>query len=30
MIELIALQTGGGIRKVCAVLGRARSSFYSN
>ena len=28
MIELIALQTGGGIRKVCAVLGRARSSFY--
>ena len=28
MIELIALKTGGSIRKVCAVLGEARSSFY--
>jgi len=28
MIQLIALQTGGSIRKVCAVLGEARSSFY--
>ena len=28
MIELIALKTGGSIRKVCAVLGVARSSFY--
>lgn len=28
MIELIALKTGGSIRKICAVLGEARSSFY--
>ncbi len=28
MIELIAKKTGGSIRKVCAVLGEARSSFY--
>jgi transposase InsO family protein len=28
MIELIAQKTGGSIRKVCAVLGEARSSFY--
>jgi transposase InsO family protein len=28
MIELIARKTGGSIRKVCAVLGEARSSFY--
>ncbi|MEA3208296.1 MAG: putative transposase [Chthoniobacter sp.] len=28
MIQLIALKTGGSIRKVCAVLGEARSSFY--
>ena len=28
MIQLIARKTGGSIRKVCAVLGEARSSFY--
>jgi putative transposase len=28
MIALIAQKTGGSIRKVCAVLGEARSSFY--
>lgn len=28
MIEQIAQKTGGSIRKVCAVLGAARSSFY--
>ena len=28
MIQTIALKTGGSIRKVCAVLGEARSSFY--
>jgi transposase InsO family protein len=28
MIELIAQQTGASIRKVCGVLGVARSSFY--
>jgi putative transposase len=28
MIELIAKKTGGSIRKVCAVLGEPRSSFY--
>ena len=28
MIELVAQKTGGSIRKVCAVLGEARSSFY--
>jgi transposase InsO family protein len=28
MIQLIALKTGGSIRKVCRVLGAARSSFY--
>jgi len=28
MIELIALKTGGSVRKVCAVLGESRSSFY--
>jgi putative transposase len=28
MIELIAHQTGTSLRKVCAVLGFARSSFY--
>jgi len=28
MIQLIALKTGGSTRKVCAVLGLARSSFY--
>lgn len=28
MIQLIAVQTGASIRKVCVVLGQARSSFY--
>ena len=28
MIELVAQKTGGSIRKVCAVLGEPRSSFY--
>jgi transposase InsO family protein len=28
MIQVIAQKTGGSIRKVCAVLGEARSSFY--
>lgn len=28
MIELIAQKTGGSIRKICTVLGEARSSFY--
>jgi putative transposase len=28
MIALVAQQTGGSIRKVCEVLGEARSSFY--
>jgi hypothetical protein len=28
MIEKIAGQTGASIRRVCAVLGEARSSFY--
>jgi putative transposase len=28
MIELIAQKTGGSIRKVCAVLGEPRSSYY--
>jgi putative transposase len=28
MIQLVAQKTGGSIRKVCAVLKRARSSFY--
>ena len=28
MIELVAKQTGGSIRKVCEALGEARSSFY--
>jgi transposase InsO family protein len=28
MIQLLAQQTGAGIRKVCAALGEARSSFY--
>lgn len=28
MIELIAVKTGGSIRKVCTVLGESRSSFY--
>jgi putative transposase len=28
MIELVAQQTGGSIRKVCEALGEARSSFY--
>jgi putative transposase len=28
MIEVVAQKTGGSIRKVCAVLGEARSSFY--
>jgi putative transposase len=28
MIQVIAQKTGGSIRKVCAVLGKARSSFY--
>jgi len=28
MIQLIAQQTGGGIRQVCKVLGVPRSSFY--
>ncbi|MDB6172155.1 MAG: hypothetical protein JWL59_1466, partial [Chthoniobacteraceae bacterium] len=28
MIEEIAQKTGGSIRKVCEVLGEARSSFY--
>lgn len=28
MIQLIAVQTGASIRKVCTVLGKARSSFY--
>lgn len=29
MIQLLAQKTGGSIRKVCAVLGEARSSFYN-
>src|SRR5688500_12267684 len=28
MIQLLAKQTGGSIRKVCEALGEARSSFY--
>jgi putative transposase len=28
MIQLVAQKTGGSIRKVCTVLGEARSSFY--
>ena len=28
MIQVVALKTGGSIRRVCAVLGEARSSFY--
>jgi putative transposase len=28
MIQILAQKTGGSIRKVCAVLGAARSSFY--
>ena len=28
MIQLVAQQTGGSIRQVCAVLEKARSSFY--
>jgi len=28
MIQAIAEKTGGSIRKVCVVLGEARSSFY--
>lgn len=28
MIERLALETGASVRKVCAVLGMARSSFY--
>ena len=28
MIELVAQKTGASVRKVCAVLGEARSSFY--
>jgi putative transposase len=28
MIQLLAQQTGGSIRQVCAALGEARSSFY--
>ncbi len=28
MIQQIVQQTGGSIRKVCAVLGEPRSSFY--
>ena len=28
MIQVIAHKTGGSIRKVCVVLGEARSSFY--
>ena len=28
MIQLVVQKTGGSIRKVCAVLGEARSSFY--
>jgi len=28
MIQTVAAKTGGSIRKVCAVLGLARSSFY--
>jgi HTH-like domain len=28
MIQLVAQKTGGSVRKVCAVLGAARSSFY--
>jgi transposase InsO family protein len=28
MIQIIAQKTGGSVRKVCAVLGEARSSFY--
>lgn len=28
MIQQITQQTGGSVRKVCAVLGEARSSFY--
>ena len=28
MIQLVAQKSGGSIRKVCAVLGQARSSFY--
>jgi putative transposase len=28
MIQMVVLKTGGSVRKVCAVLGEARSSFY--
>ena len=28
MIQAVAQKTGGSIRKVCVVLGEARSSFY--
>jgi len=28
MIQCVAQKTGGSVRKVCAVLGEARSSFY--
>jgi putative transposase len=28
MIQIVAQKTGGSVRKVCAVLGEARSSFY--
>jgi putative transposase len=28
MIQAVAQKTGGSIRKICAVLGEARSSFY--
>ena len=28
MIQFVAQKTGASIRKVCAVLGEARSSFY--
>ena len=28
MIQLLVQETGGSIRKVCSVLGEARSSFY--
>jgi hypothetical protein len=28
MIQLLAQKTGGSIRKICEVLGEARSSFY--
>ncbi len=28
MIQLVARKTGASVRKVCEVLGEARSSFY--